>query len=668
MVEKRLQKLLIANRGEIACRIMKTAQRMGIRTVAIYSEVDQKAVHVASADEAYCVGPASASESYLSVSKIIEIAKRAQVDAIHPGYGFLSENPEFADACEKAGIRFVGPSPTSIRSMGSKSLAKEIAKKAGLPVIPGFHGKDQSETLLLKEAQRMGFPLIIKAALGGGGKGMRIVETVEAFSEALLSCRREAKSAFGDETVLLEKYISSPRHVEVQIFGDTFGNIIHLFERDCSLQRRHQKILEEAPAFGLSEELLSRMREAAMKLAESVEYVGAGTVEFLVDQNGEFYFMEMNTRLQVEHPVTEEITGVDLVEWQIRVSQGEKLPPQSEIKCQGHAIEVRLYAEDPGKNFLPQTGTISVFDEALPDARIDSGVKRESQISSYYDPMIAKLTVKGRDRETAFQKTKIALASWRIGGLKTNQEFLLNLIQDARVLEGSHDVGLLDRAGDEFLESHSDLSPFNLAAALFFLFSPNSKISSPWDQKEGWTIQGYQPQAIKMKNGSQEEILLMATYFQDGWDFEKFGKVSYVWEKAGEGLWYLQISFNGETHRVSLFEKEGVCTVFFQGLTHTYTLCFPWETEVVLQETEHHLRAPMTSKVIDIRVQENDEVVRGEPLVILEAMKMEHAIRASQLAHVKRIFYKIGDIVEEGAELIELEPLEEKVHVMAQAS
>jgi len=656
------QKVLVANRGEIACRIMRTLKRLGISSVAVYSEIDRFALHVRDADEAYLLGAPDARESYLNISKIIEIAKASGADAIHPGYGFLSENPDFAKACDKAGITFIGPTPEVISLMGSKSQAKEIAEKAGLPLIPGYLGASQKDADLSKEALLIGFPLIIKAAMGGGGKGMRVVESESQFLEALASCRREAQSAFGDETVLLEKYIESPRHVEVQVFGDLHGNIVHLYERDCSLQRRHQKILEEAPAFGLSDELRKSMGAAAVQLAQVVKYTGAGTVEFLLDKSGKFYFMEMNTRLQVEHPVTEEITGLDLVEWQIKVAQGEELPlRQDQIQMQGHAVELRLYAEDPNRNFLPQTGELKVFDETVCDARIDSGVQTGSLITSYYDPMIAKLIVKGDSREQALDKARIALENWRVGGIHTNQAFLMQLLQDSRVIGETHDVGLLDRALSEFLTPHDD-TILDLAAVLSYLVPLGPQRHSPWEQRNGWTISGYRDQIIQLETETSKTY--HCRYSEKGWIIDNNDPIQPQWDHNGT----LSFEFKGEVHNIFVLSENQNRLVFERGYVKKYQRAFPWDVIHAEHESEQHLKAPMTSKVIDVKVKNSDEVQSGDVLIVLEAMKMEHAIKAFSASRVKQVFYKVGDIVEEGAELIELEPHEEKIDALAKAS
>ncbi len=441
-------RILIANRGEIACRVIRTARRMGIDTVAIYSEADEGAMHVAMADEARLIGPAPPRESYLNIDRVVAAARDSGAEAMHPGYGFLSENAEFAEACAAAGIVFIGPSPDAIRAMGSKAAAKALMEAHGVPVVPGYHGADQDDSLLLAEAEGIGFPVIIKASAGGGGRGMRVVADAGEFARALDGARREAKGAFGDDTMLIERYLERPRHIEVQIFGDSHGNIVHLFERDCSIQRRHQKIVEEAPAPGLTQERRLYIGEAAVAAARAVDYVGAGTVEFIAEDGAErFYFMEMNTRLQVEHPVTEAVTGLDLVEWQFRIAAGERLPlRQEEIALSGHAIEVRLYAENPARGFLPATGTLHRLHWPQGEAiRVDTGVRPGDTVTPFYDPMIAKIIAHGSDRATARARLARALADTALLGVATNLGFLARIVADADFAAGAVDTGFIER-------------------------------------------------------------------------------------------------------------------------------------------------------------------------------------------------------------------------------
>ncbi len=445
-------KILIANRGEIACRVIRTARRLAIKTVAVYSEADARAQHVLAADEAHLIGPAAAKESYLRGDRILEVARASGAQAIHPGYGFLSENEDFAEACERAGVVFIGPPAAAIRAMGSKSAAKRIMEQAGVPLVPGYHGDGQDPALLQRESDRIGYPVLIKASAGGGGKGMRIVESAADFAAALASCKREAASAFGDDRVLVEKYLRRPRHIEIQVFGDRHGNCVHLFERDCSVQRRHQKVLEEAPAPGMTPERRAAMGGAAVAAAKAIGYVGAGTVEFIADQGGTFHFMEMNTRLQVEHPVTEMITGEDLVEWQLRVAWGEPLPKrQDELAIGGHALEARIYAEDPAKGFLPATGRIVHLGTppASRHVRIDTGVAAGDEISPHYDPMIAKLVVWDHDRAAALARMRAALEAFQVVGVTTNVAFLGRLVASKAFAAADLDTGLIERSRDE---------------------------------------------------------------------------------------------------------------------------------------------------------------------------------------------------------------------------
>jgi len=508
-------KILIANRGEIACRVMRTAKRLAIRTVAVYSDADEGALHVALADEAYPIGPAAARESYLSIEKILAAARASGAEAIHPGYGFLSENAEFAEACAEAGIVFIGPPAAAIRAMGSKSAAKALMEKAGVPLVPGYHGADQDAALLAKEAKKVGFPVLIKAASGGGGKGMRIVESAADFAAALASAKREAKASFGDDTVLIEKYLTRPRHIEMQIFADRHGNCVHLFERDCSVQRRHQKVVEEAPAPGMDVARRKAMGAAAIAAAKAVAYVGAGTIEFIAEGD-DLFFMEMNTRLQVEHPVTEMITGTDLVEWQLRIAAGEKLPKrQDELQISGHAIEVRLYAEDPTRDFLPATGTLHHLrvPEGDPHIRVDTGVREGDAISIHYDPMIAKLIAWGADRAAALRRLGAALDRYEIVGVTTNRDFLARLATAPDFAAGGVDTGIIARHRDALIPPPAAAPPRIVAAAALSLLLDQAAASeaaaiaspdpySPWHSRQGWRLNGDTYQDLVFLDGS----------------------------------------------------------------------------------------------------------------------------------------------------------------------
>lgn len=644
-----IKRLLIANRGEIARRIIRTAHRMGIETVAIYSEVDEGALHVKEATRAFCVGPALASQSYLNIPAIMEVAKKMDVDAIHPGYGFLSENPDFARACVNAGIIFVGPSADAIEAMGSKARAKEIVQAAGMPLIPGYHGVNQDPDHLFVEAKSMGTPLMIKAVMGGGGKGMRLVEDLADFQASLASCKREAISAFGDDRVLLEKYIEKPRHIEVQVFGDTLGNYVHLFERDCSLQRRHQKIIEEAPGFGLDEGLRTQMGEAAIHIARAVNYVGAGTVEFLADAHDQFYFMEMNTRLQVEHPVTEEITGLDLVEWQLRVASNESLPlSQNQITHKGHAIECRIYAEDPHGGFLPSTGTLSVFAPPHGEYRLESGVSQGDMITSHYDPMIAKLVVKGETREEALLKAASILDAWPILGVKTNITFLSQLLKDPDIQTGSFDVGFLDQQMARWMTPQKNPKVAARCLAIALKSKEGSQVQDPWVDTTAWQVGGCRPQVYNFVCEG-EEFSISLHY--DGTTWWVDNELPFTFEAVGD---FISIHCPSATLDAYVHERSAdVFDVWFRGQVYSLNYKDPLNVAASLHEDECHLRAPMTSKVISIGVEPEQHVVKDQTLMIIEAMKMEHAIKAPSDGRVGQIYYALGDTVSEGQDLLE---------------
>ncbi len=660
------KKILIANRGEIACRVMKTAQRLGVKTVAVYSEADALARHVALADEAYCIGPAAARESYLRAERIIEAAQRSGAEAIHPGYGFLSENAEFADACDKAGLVFIGPPAAAIRAMGSKSAAKDIMGRAGVPLVPGYHGVVQDAELLAREAERIGYPVLIKASSGGGGKGMRIVEKAADFAAALASCQREAKAAFGDDRVLLEKYLTRPRHIEVQVFADARGNALYLFERDCSVQRRHQKVLEEAPAPGLTQARRNGMGEAAVAAAKAIGYVGAGTVEFIAEA-GTFYFMEMNTRLQVEHPVTEMITGLDLVEWQLRVASGEALPrAQDELAISGHALEARIYAEDPAKGFLPATGKIAHL--ATPPesrhVRIDTGVRAGDAISPHYDPMIAKLIVWDKDREAALARMRTALEQFQVVGVTTNSEFLGRLVACAAFATADLDTGLIERnraelipepapAGDEVLAlaALAELLAIERAAQERAANSPDPH--SPWGLCDGWRLNQDNHHALVFREGAREQAVT-AHYRPGRFELELPGgrqSLSGSWQADGSLAAWLE----GKMLKANVVRSGQVFDVFFRGARHRLELHDPALHELDGDAHGGSLTAPMPGKVIAVLVERGAKVEKGTPLVILEAMKMEHSIVAPAKGTVAEIHYKVGEPVAEGAELLSLD-------------
>ncbi len=660
-------KLLIANRGEIACRVIKTARRMGIRTVAVYSEADAEARHVRLADEAVCIGPAAARESYLVVDKIIDAAKRTGAQAIHPGYGFLSENAGFAERCATEGIIFVGPPASSIRAMGSKSAAKSLMEKASVPLTPGYHGDNQDPAFLHQQADAIGYPVLIKASAGGGGKGMRLVEKSEDFEASLASCQREAQSSFGDERVLVERYVTRPRHIEIQVFADTQGNGVYLFERDCSVQRRHQKVLEEAPAPGMSEARRREMGEAAVAAAKAVGYVGAGTVEFIAEQDGQFYFMEMNTRLQVEHPVTEMITGQDLVEWQLRVASGEPLPlNQSQLQIRGHALEARIYAEDANKGFLPSTGKLvhlSPPAESL-NVRVDTGVEEGDEITPHYDPMIAKLIVWDEHRDAALARMRRALADYRVVGVTTNIDFLSRLVACPAFAGADLDTGLIERSRG-FLFPEVVAVPkevLQVAAVGELLYEAHVAREeakrcgdpwSPWHARDGWRLNLQSQRMIGFRDG-ETLVEVHVAYGRDSWQLSCHGESVLA---RGKKL-------DGDRFAVELDDRRLIASVIATGARRTVFL--NGQTWIIERDDPLHLveaggahggglTAPMPGKVVALLAQPGQKVEKGAPLLILEAMKMEHTITAPKNGTVKAFCYAAGDQVADGAELVEFE-------------
>jgi len=654
------QKILIANRGEIACRIARTARRMGVQTVAVYSEADRDALHVAMADEAVPIGPAPARESYLVAERLIDAARVAGAQAIHPGYGFLSENAEFAEACAAMGLVFIGPPAAAIRAMGDKAAAKTLMERAGVPVVPGYHGEDQSEARLLKEAARIGYPVLIKPSAGGGGKGMRIVAEPEAFAGALASAKREAMAAFGDDRVLVERYLTKPRHIEVQVFCDRTGKLVHLFERDCSIQRRHQKVIEEAPAPGLSDGQRRRMGEVAISVAHAIGYVGAGTVEFIVGDDA-FYFMEMNTRLQVEHPVTEEITGLDLVEWQLRVAAGEPLPmTQDQIRCHGHAIEARLYAEDPQRNFLPSTGKLAAF--APPeDVRVDTGVRPGDEVSVHYDPLIAKLVVWGEDRDAAVRRFGRALADCAVGGFATNREFLYRVAAHPAYRAGEIDTSFIDRHRAQLIPPPAPARAAALAAASLIRVLAQAKASreaaaasgdphSPWHDSDGWRLNGATYRDLRWHDGISERTVRVH-YRRAGYRLEIGEEVSDAAARWDSGV-TLALTLDGAVHRVALLQASDPTVILIAGIEHRLMLIDPLRPKVELDATGGRLTAPMPGKIIEVTARAGQRVRRGEALLVLEAMKMEHTIVAPADGIVDGVHFAPGDLVEEGAALI----------------
>jgi 3-methylcrotonyl-CoA carboxylase alpha subunit len=661
------ERILIANRGEIACRVARTARRMGIRTVAVYSDADAGAMHVAACDEARRLGPPPPRESYLNGDAIIRAAVATGAQAIHPGYGFLSENAAFAEAVATAGLAFIGPPPGAIRAMGSKSESKRIMGRAGVPLVPGYHGDDQSDALLAREADAIGFPVLIKASAGGGGKGMRIVLRHDEFAAALASARREAKSGFGDDSILLEKYLTEPRHIELQVFADTHGNCVHLFERDCSVQRRHQKVLEEAPAPAMTHERRREMGAAAVAAAKAIGYVGAGTVEFIVDRGGTFYFMEMNTRLQVEHPVTEMITGQDLVEWQLRVAAGEPLPlAQDRLEMRGHAIEARIYAEDPERGFLPSIGRIAHLRTPglSAEVRVDTGVRGGDEISQYYDPMIAKLIAWGEDRPAALRRLRDALDQYQVVGVTTNVDFLRRLTAHAAFAEARLDTGLI-------ASNHAALFPPRAAPSVQVLACAalnewltlrdtatagaraSSDPHSPWQAADAWWL-NRGDQAITLTYAADDTMhavrLRMAG---DGFVLE-IGERQFLatMQKHDDSLAITLDGARVTASVVPLGEERYVFSAADMVRLHLVDPLAHAADEAAAGDG--HLMAPMSGSIVSVLVKVGNAVARGAPLMILEAMKMEHTIAAPAAGTVTAVHYREGDQVSEGVALIDL--------------
>lgn len=654
---QKITKILIANRGEIACRVMRTARRMGIKTVAVYSDADKKALHVRMADEAVHIGGPASKDSYLRGDKIIEAARQTGAEAIHPGYGFLSENEDFAAACRKAGIIFIGPSPEAIEAMGLKDRAKEIMQKAGVPVVPGYLGKKQDAATLQKEAAKIGYPVLIKAVAGGGGKGMRLVEREKDFAEALASCKREALSSFGNDHVLIEKYITKPRHIEMQVFGDSHGNAVHLFERDCSLQRRHQKVVEEAPAPGLSDKVRAVMGAAAVSAVKALKYANAGTIEFIMDSaTQDFYFMEMNTRLQVEHPVTEMITGLDLVEWQLRVAAGEKLPlTQEQIKCGGHAFEVRLYAEDPANNFLPQTGKITRFTHAQ-ECRTETGVETGDEVSIHYDPMIAKIVVHGETRAKALYRMKNALAQTVLAGPVTNQEFLYNIFSHAEFSAGNVDTGFIARHETELLPPmYGRPEPEECALAAVWIaggLGGMAPASDPWDRRDNWRLNGYLTKTLKLLcRGDSINITVRCR--------GPFFDVTIDGATLAAGFHKLDgdrltLTLNGKNYVTGQIVQDGHNLTIFRGYKVVRLHQHVAGAEDDAAHGEGRIIAPMPGKIVNVMVKKGQGVEKDQPLLVMEAMKMEMTIRAGVSGVIDELPVAVNDQVKDGALLVSI--------------
>ncbi len=670
-------KILIANRGEIACRVAASARRMGVKTVAVYSDADANARHVALCDESFAIGPAPAKESYLCADKIIAAALATGAQAIHPGYGFLSENAQFAQACFDAGIAFIGPPASAINAMGSKSAAKELMEKARVPLVPGYHGENQGADFLQQQADAIGYPVLLKASAGGGGKGMRIVEKSEQFKDALASCKREAISSFGDDKVLVEKYLTQPRHIEIQVFADTKGNCVYLFERDCSVQRRHQKVLEEAPAPGMTAERRRAMGDAATAAAKAVGYVGAGTVEFIANQDGSFYFMEMNTRLQVEHPVTEMITGQDLVEWQLRVAFGEALPlRQDQLAIHGHALEARIYAENPDNNFLPSIGTLRhlrtpaavTFElggiaQQPAAVRIDSGVREGDAISPFYDPMIAKLIIWGRDREEALARMSDALSHYQVVGLTTNIAFLKRLVESVPFSTANLDTGLIERNQETLFPAPKPSSVDELALASVGVLAAEAGRArvgdkDPWAQLNGWRMNVELQRTLEFTDLGHT-VPVTVVYQQNGWKLGHANKVSPVTLVQQDGNDYT-IRVDGKLVRGTVVIDGESVHVFCLGKHTVLPYNDPLAHAGQAEGEAGRLTAPMPGKIVAILVKKDDTVVKGTPLLIMEAMKMEHTIAAPRDGVIDELLYAVGDQVEEGTQLLAFQTETEK--------
>ena len=651
-------KILIANRGEIACRVIATCRRLGIATVAVYSDADRDARHVRLADEAIHIGAAPAAESYLRGEVILDAARRSGAQAIHPGYGFLSENAGFARACAEAGIVFIGPPASAIDAMGDKSAAKALMQKAGVPLTPGYHGEQQEPAFLRAQADAISYPVLIKASAGGGGKGMRKVEASAEFEAALAGCQREAQSAFGNPHVLVEKYVERPRHIEIQVFGDSHGNVVYLFERDCSVQRRHQKVLEEAPAPGMTAERRAAMGKAATDAARAVGYVGAGTVEFIAGPDGDFYFMEMNTRLQVEHPVTELITGTDLVEWQLRVAAGQPLPKtQDELQIHGHAIEARLYAEDADRGFLPSTGQLRHLHLPANDGhvRVDAGVEQGDVISPYYDPMIAKLIVHDVDRDSALRRMQAALAQCQVVGVTTNAAFLRRLVLTDSFRHARLDTALIEREREALDVQHAapGEDDWALAAVLATLaMQPQTAGGSPWALADGWRISGRAPRRLSLQHQQQQrQIQVQAS--AGGWQVMLDDSAIDVAGHADARGFALQLQ--GRLRRGNHLRDGNALHVFADGRQLRFELHDPVADADQPAAAEGGLLAPMPGKVIALLAEPGSHVSRGTPLLVMEAMKMEHTLQAPADGTVSGFRVRSGEQVGDGAVLVDFE-------------
>ncbi len=659
-----MHKILIANRGEIACRIIRTAERMGLETVAVYSEADAESPHVRMATQAVLIGPPPAAQSYLRVETLIDAARKTGADAVHPGYGFLSENADFAQACADFGLIFIGPPPSAIRAMGLKDAAKRLMRQANVPIVPGYQGDDQSLDRLTRAASAIGYPMLIKAVAGGGGKGMRLVEDADGFSDALLAAKREAERAFGNDGILIEKYLTKPRHVEVQVFADSHGNTVHLFERDCSLQRRHQKVVEEAPAPGLPDAMRTAMGEAAVTAARAIGYVGAGTVEFIVDvadgmgeDGAPFYFMEMNTRLQVEHPVTEMITGQDLVEWQIRVARGEVLPLlQHQLPRRGSAVEVRLYAEDPDNGFLPSTGKLTrlVMPAARTGVRVDSGIEEGGTVSIHYDPMLAKVIAHGPDRATAIDRLIGALDETVVEGVRNNRAFLARLIGHPAFRAGAVDTGFIERHRADLAPS-AELPERLVALAALALATPKTRVvsTSPWQALGDWRLNLPSRRRIDLYAADGARFPLVLTARDTGTTIEGLDRTI-----TARGRWTSDLQFSadldGDLIHATVLSAPGLVEVRSGGQMFQLLLSPPGTDRETVQDSDGKVRAPMPGRVLSLSVQPGQWVTRGARLLVLEAMKMEHRLDAPADGTVTAVHVTEGAQVAGGVLLVEI--------------
>ncbi len=653
----KIRRLLIANRGEIACRVIRTCRRLGVHAIAVHSEADRGAMHVRLADEARPIGPAPARESYLNVEAILAAAREARADAIHPGYGFVSENAAFAEACAAAGLVFVGPPAAAMRSMGLKHEAKALVSAAGVPVVPGYMGEDQSQAALAAEAARVGYPLLVKAVAGGGGKGMRVVRAPGELEESIRGARGEAESAFGDGRLMLERFLERPRHVEVQVFGDAHGNFLHLFERECSVQRRYQKIIEESPSPFIDDRTRAAMTAAAVRAAQAVGYVNAGTIEFIVAAGGEFYFMEMNTRLQVEHPVTEAVTGLDLVEWQLRVAAGERLPlAQDAILQRGHAIEARIYSEDPRRGFLPSVGRVDRFAHppASPHWRIDAGIEDGDTISVHYDPMIAKVIASGPDRASALATLRHNLDRTAVFGVANNLPLLRAVAAHPAFAAGDVDTGFVDR---ELAELNAERAPrpeaLLLAArlALEARRPADQSSPSPWGLGDGWRAGGGSEQFIGLRTPAHRRWRVRRD--GDALELESTGatlagRVQQL--EAGRfavdaGLGACELELIRERERLQVVGK----------VADEIALAPAWTFERSAEDADAHPASPLPGRVVELRVKVGDAVARGDVLAVVEGMKMQHAIRAGRAGKVANVLARVGELVEAETVLFDID-------------